>query len=362
MSIKTSFIREAAAPVAEAPTASEPIAIEKNYTYGEPLESTEPQNPKAEEAPNDKPQTTNEEPVVPSKSQPSHEAADNKKQQPEEQKSDESQPPAATTYDWKKEVKKLSKADVLKELGLDEFAVGMVDYYQKEGNVTPYLEVKTVDYSKMTSEQLLEMQLKKENPGMSETALKFKLRKELEQKYYLNRDDFDEDSDEAVYGQEQMRLDADKIRKQLIEEQEKFKVPVKDTDAIEQREAERLQTLQKAVTEHKETVDFLQQKALRFGEGDEAFTFPIDNADAVVESCLNTILNTDRQDIDGVELTDFYKKIAVTAHLPQFLDAYGKHREAIAKKAFEAELENATPRQQQQPLPPSDNNDYGYRG
>lgn len=158
MSIKTSFIREAAAPVAEAPTASEPIAIEKNYTYGEPLESTEPQNPKSEEAPNDKSQPSTEN--TPELQQP-NKAADNKEQQPKEQKSDESQPPAATTYDWKKEVKKLSKADVLKELGLDEFAVGMVDYYQKEGNVTPYLEVKTVDYSKMTSEQLLEMQLKK---------------------------------------------------------------------------------------------------------------------------------------------------------------------------------------------------------
>lgn len=256
-------------------------------------------------------------------------------------------PAEITATDWKEALKKADKYEALKELGYDDFTIGMLKYKEQTGDVTPYLQVKTVDYTKMTPEQLIKQDMIKANPGMSDKALNFKFNKEISEKYYLNRDDYPEDSDEAIYGQEQLRLDGEAKRKSFIEEQDKFKAPEPqpDLDATK-REAELQQqkaALGSAVMNNDATKTLQTAKSLVFGEGEESFNYPITDVQPLVDTALNTILNSGRTDLSGVDMNVFYKQLAYGSNPAAFETAFAKHHQALAKKKFQSELQNVTP-------------------
>jgi hypothetical protein len=273
-------------------------------------------------------------------------------------------PAEVTTVDWKAALKTADKWEALKELGYDDFTIGMLKYKEKTGNVTPYLEVKTVDYSKMTPEQVLRLDLQKRNPGMSEKALNFKFNKELSEKYYLDREEFPEESDEAIYGQEQLRLDAEQKRKDFLTEQEQFKAPEPTPDLDATKKAAELQqqraALGTSVMNNEATANLQKAKAITFGQGEESFNYPIADAQSLVDIALNTILNSGRTDLAGVDLNAFYKQLAKGQ--PDWEEAFAKHHQAIGKKQVQTELQNVTPSNAQGADQPAENlKDYGYK-
>ena len=69
---------------------------------------------------------------------------------------------------WQQSLKGVDKYEALKELGYDDFTLNMLKYKDTAGDFTPYLAAKTVDYTKMSPEQLFKQDLAKQNPGMSE--------------------------------------------------------------------------------------------------------------------------------------------------------------------------------------------------
>lgn len=269
----------------------------------------------------------------------------------------------APVYDWKKELKAVDRKDVLKELGLDEFTIGMLDYKDKAGDLNPYLEVKSVDYSKMAQEDILKVDMRKANPGMSEKALNFKFNKELNAKYYLDRDEYPEDSDEAEYGQEQLRLDSESKRKELIAYQQQFKAPEVQPDvATTQREAAEQvarDTKGKAVLANEHTTALTQSKSIQFGDGEESFTYPIADVDDIVDKAMFSLMNSDT-DLKDVDLKDFYKVLAIGKDLKGFLSAYGGHQRALEHKKFQSEMQNITPKNDGTAASPPPTRNYGY--
>lgn len=259
----------------------------------------------------------------------------------------ESKPVEVTAVDWKSALKKVDKYEALKELGYDDFTIDLLKYKEKTGDFTPYLQVKTVDYLKMTPEQLLKTDLQKQNAGMSEKALEFKFKKEFNEKYYLDRDEYREDSDEAVYGQEQLRLDAEAKRKQFIEEQAIFKAPEPkpDTSAQERETAlNELQGKQKEVVLNNPVTKTLQSaKSIQFGQGEESFNYPIENVDPIINGAVSTLQGSDTTEVTEAQMHNFYQSLAIAADLPGFLKKYGDHQFALAKKKFQAEVGNITP-------------------
>jgi len=279
----------------------------------------------------------------------------------------EDKPAAVTTVDWKAAIKTADKYEALKELGYDDFTIGMLKYKEVAGDYTPYLEVKTVDYSKMTPEQLVRMDIKKKNPGMLEKALEFQTKKELNEKYYLNREDYPQDSDEAIYGQERLRLDGENIRKAYTDEQSKFKAPEPQPDVeASKKEAEQQRvkaSLGEAVMNNAATKTLLSDKALVYGEGKESFRFPIADVQPLIDSALNAIVNSGRNDLSGVDMNTFFKSLAYGANPAKFEKELIDHGRSLAKGELQAELQNRSPQDQNTPIDDKkiDYSEYGYR-
>lgn len=260
-------------------------------------------------------------------------------------------PPAVPTptlpVDWRKEVKAADHKEVLKELGYNDFAIDLLEYGKKTGDYTPYLEAKTVDYTKMTPEELVRLEIKIANPGMSEKALNFKINKELSDKYFTDRTAYPETSDEAEFGSEQLRLDGEKLRTQFIEKQQSFKPPESkvDTEAAEkavqlQQQREQMGNL---VLNNEVTVALKTAKSIAFGEGENSFNFPLPNIEQLVANVQSLLANSEHADLTGVDLKKLYKNLAINYDPDGFLDLYGKHMRALEFKKIQDELTNAAP-------------------
>jgi hypothetical protein len=356
----------------------EVLAPVKNYGYQEGgeddfiTEFEEPEN-KPEEKPAEKPAEKPEEkkPEVEDKkpepeekkpeSKPEEKPADTKPEEKAEEK-----PAEVTASDWRKAINAgVDKYEVLAELGYDKWTIDMIKYKDQTGDVVPYLKAKTVDYSKMTPEQLLKEDMQRSSPGMSEKALNFKFTKEFSDKYYLNREDYPEGSDEAEYGQEQLRLDAEKKRKEFIEEQQKFTAPEPqpDLDATKKEAALQQQRAQigNAVMNNDATKNLQATKSIVFGEGKESFNYPIADIQPLIDSALNTIVNSGRTDLTGVDMDHFYKTLAYGADPAKFEKEFAIHLKAVAKKQLEEELGNVTPKEEKSDAPPDPSKDWGYK-
>ena len=272
-------------------------------------------------------------------------------------------PVEAPSYDWKKELKSVDKKDIFKELGLDDFTIGMLEYKEKAGDLSPYLEVKSVDYVKMSAEDVLKMDMRKANPGMSEKALNFKFNKELSEKYYLDRDTYPDDSEEAEYGVEQLRLDSENKRKELIAQQQAFRAPEPQPDiATSQREAAEQVVKDdrgKAVLANEHTVALTQSKSIQFGDGEESFTYPITDADDIVDKAMFSLMNSDTA-LKDVNLKEFYQILAIGKDVKGFLAAYGGHQKALEHKRVQGELQNITPKNTGTAATPPPTRNYGY--
>ncbi len=287
----------------------------------------------------------------------------------------ETKAPDPVVYDWKKEIKNidrkelfaelgLKKEDYLREAGLDDFELGLLDYKSKTGDLTPYLEAKTVDYTKLSAEDILKLEMKKANLGISEKALNIKFNKELAEKYYLDREVYPEGSDEAELGQELLRLDSERTRKAFIEEQSKFKAPEPKPDtAAQEREAAMQQQREKVsmfLTNHAATANLKTQKSITIGEGEESFNYPIEDVEGLVGT-VNEWLASNNPDLKGVDVDSLYLSVIAGADPKNFLKAYRNHISAVEKKKIQTELGNETPTTSNQSAPPPEQRDLGYR-
>lgn len=351
-------------------TAEAPV---RNYAYNEsqdtivepeviePVEKVEV-TPEGKVEPKAEPKVEPEvkaDPKVEAKVEPAIEPKVETKVEPEK-------PAEVTEADWKKALKSADKYEAFKELGLSDFTIGMIKYQEQTGDFTPYLEVKSVDYSKMDAKDLIKLDMKKQYPGMNDRALNFKYNKDLEEKYYLNRDDYPEDSDEAIYGQEQLRIDGEQKRKQFVEEQQKFKAPEPqpDLDATN-READlqrQRASLGESVMNNAFTKNLQANKFITFGEGEESFNYPVEDVQSLVDTALSAIVNSGHTDISKLDMEVFYKQLLLGKDMKAYEKAFADHIRNLDKRKFQDEMQNVTQINNQTPEPPKEQKDYGYRG
>jgi len=94
------------------------------------------------------PESKSEEVVVEQKV----ETVDTKAEEPAKEPAREQEPTPAT-YNFK-----------------DDFIKGVVEYYEKTGDVTPYLQAKLVDFNQMSDEEVMRRNLREQYPDVSEKA------------------------------------------------------------------------------------------------------------------------------------------------------------------------------------------------
>ena len=247
-------------------------------------------------------------------------------------------------FNFDEELKKVDKYEAMKKLGFDDFAIDLLKYKEQTGDVTPYLEAKTVDYSKFTDEQIMRHDLRKQYKGMSDKTFEMLYEQKVSEQYKLDAEVHGEAA--AELGRELLKFEADKIRQGLIEAQTKFKAPEKPVDDSaqkQQQEQEAKYNEYKAyVNDSPETKTLLKDKRLVYGSGETAFNFAIEKPNDLVETALNpNLLFNDLVDKNGnADLVKVYKAKAYIANMDKVEQMLIAHGESLGKKKTFDELEN----------------------
>lgn len=167
----------------------------------------------------------------------------------------------------------------------DEFLQGLIDYYKETGDITPYLEAKTVDYDSMSDKDVFAKDLRSKYANISDKAFESLLERELD-KRFGDLEEYVEEGEMSL-AQELLKAEADKLRDSYKEMQSKFAAPERESDEVsEQKQAEEAAKAQKeaeaAIMSNSVVKDFLVSKTLNVKYGGEEFNFEPKDKDQVM--------------------------------------------------------------------------------
>lgn len=257
-------------------------------------------------------------------------------------------PEQATVRDWKQELKNVDPGDVLKELGYDDKMVGFFNKWRTDGNIADYVRAISVDYSKMSPEQLMKHQLEQEYPEFSPEDLEELYQAKVVDNYKLNPDTYSEA--EVKRGKLLLTADSKKIRENLAAKQQEYilsaKPPAPTVDnSAQQREVEMNEARERytrSLTGNQFTKDLLVNRKLVIGTGDNAFNYEVADPNALVE-----MLQHPEQyarhvfQEDGTPLVDKQLFIAAAAKDMQGLvNSLIAHGKSLGAKQVAESLEN----------------------
>jgi hypothetical protein len=175
---------------------------------------------------------------------------------------------------------KNKREDVFKALGLDEFSIEALKYYEATGGLAEYAAVKSVDYSKMSDEKVLRQQLREElaNLDLEDEDLELLYESRIKSRFKLDEDAYSER--EVKAGKLELKYEADKARRAFVERQKKFAPPDRKpevpADPGPSAEEQATQALQAAMAD---TVvqQFVNGKKLVLGSGEHSFNYEFPN-------------------------------------------------------------------------------------
>lgn len=236
--------------------------------------------------------------VLPEEQQPaeqpnSNEAVFSFEQEAEEvelEQQQQNQPSAAQTqFNWKEEIKKVDRKELLKEAGLTDFAIEMNEYLQKGGKAADYLAAKAVDYNEISDEAMVKEDLKNQFP----TFTKDQINLMFSRKYTTIEGADEEDKEFAAL---QLKADAHKIRQAKIEQQSAFVIPenpiLQKDEAYEQWKQEQqsrpqlMEKLRDYFNSHPDTKSLHESKrvTISLGEGVQPFNFVIEKPEILTQA------------------------------------------------------------------------------
>lgn len=224
----------------------------------------------------------------------------------------------------------------------DDFIKKAVEYYEKYGTLSPYLEETNTDYDAMDDVDILRKQFDKENADLSDKARAKLFERQLE-KYSI--DSYDEDDLEV--GQALLKRDASKIRAELKGQREQFLSNIKPEESqesqisTEELEAKRLEA-RKVVEGGVSSV--LNDNYIKVEANGDAINYQIANKDVVIDYALDSakFLSTFAKD-GQIDWEKWTKVVAFAENPTLFTSELIKHGKSLGRKSMESELKNVAP-------------------
>ena len=223
----------------------------------------------------------------------------------------------------------------------DDFIKKAVEYYEKFGTLTPYLEATQINYDELSDVDVLKLRFNKDNADLSEKARTRLFEKHLEQ---YNLDSFDED--EIEIGQALLKRDANKLRQSLKDEQQQFIQSIQPeasqeyTPSKEELAAQQEQT-RKVIQQGVSKV--IKDNMIRVEVNGEGINYQVQQPQVVVDYALDSSKFLSTFAKDGEVDWDKWTKVVAFAENPtQFINELIKHGKSLGRKAMEAELKNAS--------------------
>lgn len=265
------------------------------------------------------------------------------------------QQPQVTEKTWQEVLKSQQPDAVLKELGFDDKVVNFLNHWKNNGDVKPYLTALSVDYAKMSPEDVMRHQLRKDYPKASDKAIELLYRQEVVDAFKIDPEIYTDE--EVENGRLLLEAKAERHREQLSADNEKYFIPqapakspdAPDTQALEAQEQAKKRTDLYVSTMSNDafTQSVLRDKKITLGEGESKFTYPVDT-DALTDILLDADKYQEaiyeKPDANGQRKpipTKHWLIAAVAKYGQDFLDEYAKHYQSIGAKKTIEPIENA---------------------
>lgn len=233
----------------------------------------------------------------------------------------------------------------------DDFIKEAVEYYEKTGDLTPYLQAKLVDFNTMSDEDIMRRELREQYPDVSEKAFEKLYKQQVVDKFKLDADAYEEDDTEL--GKELLKTEASKLRAKYLDWQKGFKAPEPKADskaAEAQAEAERqaaeaqakLEAFAKSVRENEVTKSVLNDKRIAIKTTDGDFNYELANPDGLLDVTLdNTKFFTQFLTGEGqVDYNKWYLTSAFAQDPEGFIRSIGNHFKGLGREEVAKEIKN----------------------
>jgi hypothetical protein len=176
----------------------------------------------------------------------------------------------------KQKLEEVSKAPAGNDLP-DDFIKEVVDYYRATGDLTPYLEAKTVDYTKLTDLEILRRAEREKAKHLPDETFERLFAKKLRDTYYQDENKYTED--DVLLGKDLISAEAAQLRQKLIDDQAKFRAPERPQTQGVDYEAEAAY-----IRSRPEAQAFVQTRMVEVKHGDQVFKYEVQDPGRIVET------------------------------------------------------------------------------
>jgi len=165
----------------------------------------------------------------------------------------------------------------------DDFIKGVVEFYEKTGDLAPYLQAKSVDFTKMSDEEIMRRNLREQYSELSDKAFDKLFKQQVLDKFKLDAEEWGQDDSEL--GRELLKVEASKLRNQYVDWQRNFQAPepVNQDDTTQ----ELMREFEDNVRANDLTKNMLTDKKISISVGDESFHFEVPEADKLLEMTID---------------------------------------------------------------------------
>lgn len=220
----------------------------------------------------------------------------------------------------------------------DDFIKGVVEFYEKTGDLTPYLQAKTVDFTKMSDEEILRKNLREQYSDLSDKAFERLYKQQVTDRFKLDTEEWGEDDSEL--GRELLKSEASKLREQYLEWQRNFAAP--EPQSSDDQTAEILQRFESEVRSSEITKGFLESKKLTIKTSDGEFSYEVPQADAVIDMTIDNDRFFSQFALDQGQLDygKWYKTVAYSQNPELFERALINYGKTLGRSEVTKEIKN----------------------
>ena len=220
----------------------------------------------------------------------------------------------------------------------DDFIKGVVEFYEKTGDLAPYLQAKTVDFTNMPDEEILRRNLREEYSDLSDKAFERLYKQQVTDKFKLDADEWGEEDSEL--GRELLKVEASKLRSQYLDWQKNFAAP--EPQVSYDQTAEMLQKFESEVKSSDFTKGLLESKMLTIKTSDGEFKYEVPQADAVIDMTIDNdrFFSQFAGDQGQLDYAKWYKTVAYSQNPELFERSLINYGKTLGRSEVTKEIKN----------------------
>ena len=220
----------------------------------------------------------------------------------------------------------------------DDFIKGVVEFYEKTGDLAPYLQAKTIDFTNMADEEILRRNLREEYQDLSDKAFERLFKQQVTDKFKLDADEWGEEDSEL--GRELLKVEASKLRSQYVDWQKNFAAP--EPQPYYDQTAEMLQKFENEVKSSEFTRGLLESKMLTIKTSDGEFKYEVPQADSVIDMTIDNdrFFSQFAGDQGQLDYAKWYKTVAYSQNPELFERSLINYGKTLGRSEVTREIKN----------------------